>query len=152
MNCEFGEKVSMLIDGELSAAEEINVRRHLENCPECRELEKDLLFFRERIREAALDDFEKQIYELPVFESEKPFWKRGIMLPVPAFAGLLMVFACLIFWGVYVYLKTPPENLSAGKITPVRPENPPAGASLARFDQGGRAEIYIISTATEVKK
>lgn len=55
MNCSLAEKVSMLIDGELSEPESLQVRAHIAGCAECRNLEKDFLFFREQIKESAAD-------------------------------------------------------------------------------------------------
>jgi hypothetical protein len=49
MNCSFTEKVSSLIDGELSAGEAREVERHLLGCDECRQLRADFLNLRTHI-------------------------------------------------------------------------------------------------------
>jgi|ERR1041384_1031264 transcription initiation factor TFIIIB Brf1 subunit/transcription initiation factor TFIIB len=49
MNCSFTEKVSSLIDGELSAVEEREVERHLLGCNECQQLRADFLNLRTHI-------------------------------------------------------------------------------------------------------
>jgi len=49
MNCSFTEKVSSLIDGELSAVEAREVERHLPGCNECRQLRADFLNLRTHI-------------------------------------------------------------------------------------------------------
>jgi negative regulator of sigma E activity len=49
MNCSFTEKVSSLIDGELSAGEAREVERHLVGCNECQELRADFLNLRTHI-------------------------------------------------------------------------------------------------------
>ncbi len=49
MNCSFTEKVSSLIDGELSAVEAREVERHLVGCNECQELRADFLNLRTQI-------------------------------------------------------------------------------------------------------
>ena len=49
MNCSFTEKVSSLIDGELSAVEAREVERHLLGCNECQELRADFLNLRTQI-------------------------------------------------------------------------------------------------------
>ena len=49
MNCNFTEKISSLIDGELSAVEAREVERHLVGCNECQELRADFLNLRTQI-------------------------------------------------------------------------------------------------------
>ncbi len=49
MNCSFTEKVSSLIDGELTAAEARKVERHLVGCNECQQLRADFLNLRTQI-------------------------------------------------------------------------------------------------------
>ena len=49
MNCSFTEKVSSLIDGELSAVEAREVERHLPGCNECQQLRADFLNLRTHI-------------------------------------------------------------------------------------------------------
>ena len=49
MNCSFTEKVSSLIDGELSATEAREVERHLPGCNECQQVRADFLNLRTHI-------------------------------------------------------------------------------------------------------
>lgn len=49
MNCSFTEKVSSLIDGELTPAEAREVERHLITCSECQQLRFDFLNLRSQI-------------------------------------------------------------------------------------------------------
>jgi hypothetical protein len=49
MNCSFTEKVSSLIDGELSAVEAREVERHMPGCNECQQLRTDFLNLRTQI-------------------------------------------------------------------------------------------------------
>lgn len=49
MNCSFTEKISSLIDGELSPAEAREVERHLLTCSECELLRADFLNLRSRL-------------------------------------------------------------------------------------------------------
>ena len=49
MNCSFTEKVSSLIDGELTASEAREVERHLVGCNECQQLRADFLNLRTQI-------------------------------------------------------------------------------------------------------
>src|SRR5215207_1210599 len=49
MHCSFTEKISSLIDGELSATEAREVERHLVTCSECQEVRGDFLNLRSQI-------------------------------------------------------------------------------------------------------
>jgi len=49
MNCNFTEKVSSLIDGELTPAEMREVDRHLVSCSECQQMRADFLNLRNQI-------------------------------------------------------------------------------------------------------
>jgi hypothetical protein len=49
MSCNFTEKVSSLIDGELAAAEAREVERHLLSCAECEQVRADFLSLRSQI-------------------------------------------------------------------------------------------------------
>jgi negative regulator of sigma E activity len=49
MNCNFTEKVSSLIDGELAQAEAREVERHLLTCGECQQIRSDFLNLRSQI-------------------------------------------------------------------------------------------------------
>src|SRR5829696_3898674 len=49
MSCNFTDKISSLIDGELAPAEAREVERHLLNCSECEQLRADFLNLRSQI-------------------------------------------------------------------------------------------------------
>ncbi|HSK64539.1 MAG TPA: zf-HC2 domain-containing protein, partial [Pyrinomonadaceae bacterium] len=49
MNCSFTEKISSLIDGELSPVEAREVERHLHTCAQCEEVRADFLNLRSQI-------------------------------------------------------------------------------------------------------
>jgi negative regulator of sigma E activity len=49
MNCNFTEKVSSLIDGELTPTETREIERHLLNCGECQQMRADFLNLRSQI-------------------------------------------------------------------------------------------------------
>src|ERR1044071_9617692 len=49
MNCSFTEKISSLIDGELSAVEAREVERHLVGCNECQQMRADFFSLRTQI-------------------------------------------------------------------------------------------------------
>ena len=49
MSCDFTEKISLLIDGELSEHEAREVQRHLTECAGCQAARADFLSFRTEI-------------------------------------------------------------------------------------------------------
>ena len=149
MKCEFTKKVSMLIDGELPEAESVEIRAHIEDCAECRNAEKGFLFFRQQLKESAKEVYEK--YKLTDFQTaeEKPFWKKEVRLPIPVFASLMIFTAVLFVWAAVLSF-TNSETISADKNTPKIPVQKPDSSaededSLAKFDKGKRAEIYVVS-------
>jgi anti-sigma factor RsiW len=54
MTCDFTERVSLLIDGELSAAEARETERHILNCSECQQVRSEFLNLRSQINEIAI--------------------------------------------------------------------------------------------------
>lgn len=148
MNCSFAEKVSTLIDGELSESESRQVRRHVADCAECQNLEKDFLFFREQVKESVAD-FVVEPLKTPAFSSGKrlPFWGKGISIPVSVLAVFILLVIGLIGWlSLSKYNRTGEiavENII--KKPTAKTEAIPEDVSIARFDKGGRAEIYVVS-------
>jgi anti-sigma factor RsiW len=149
MNCSFAEKVSMLLDDELSLMEIESIRAHIADCSECRNLEKDFLFFRQQIK-TSVSDFsdtgEVKVSPFPI-RKQTPVWSRWISLPVPALALFAFALVCLGAWiassrfsrnSIDTAMQAPVNNAAPKK------ENPPSEISLARYDNGGRAEIYVM--------
>lgn len=137
MECNYAAQVSLLIDGEISSEESEKIRKHIGGCKECQDLEKDFLFFREQIK----DSSQTKDFVLPRNLSEKkaPFWKRVIPIPAPVFVGVFIAFIVLgiFFW----HTKNAQKEQLAKTPKSVSGEN-----SLARFDKGGKAEIYVLSS------
>lgn len=50
MDCEYLEKISLLIDDRISLSEAEGLRTHIDNCQECRRTEKSFLVLRQQIR------------------------------------------------------------------------------------------------------
>lgn len=149
MNCNFAAKVSILIDGELNDAESEKVRAHIEGCSVCQNLEKDFLFFREQIRESAADFEIEQLKT--VFPSKRKIsvWKKGISLPVPIFAAFVLVLIGLGAWAISLRFSQTNEIVveNPSKKLPEKNNNQSGEISLARYDNGGRAEIYVAPRA-----
>lgn len=145
MNCDYAIKVSILIDGEMPENEREEAQAHVAACEACRKMEKDFLFFRAQI--AAAEDLTSRSLKTHIFPTREkiPFWKKAVALPVPVLAVLLLVFIGFGAWlsvsRFYASREISGEN--SGKIEPPKFENPAGAFSLARFDNGGRAEIYV---------
>ena len=152
MDCNYAAKVSMLVDGELSAEEIETVKNHLADCADCQSLEKDFLFFREQIKESV----EAKEFAPPDFSSQKqtPFWKKAIAMPIPVFAAIVLFLAVAGGWLIAPRFNQTPDNLSANPPKKDSPKNDssPNETSLARYDKGGRAEIYVTSQKTKRDK
>ena len=132
MDCNFAVKVSLLIDEELSSEESEKVKNHLADCAKCQQLEKDFLFFREQIKESGkVKDFE-------LSEKKTPFGKKVIAIPAPVFVGLLIT---LIGLGIWFLVAKVNQSEQLAKDNPT--QNQPNEVSLAKYDKGGRAEIYV---------
>lgn len=145
----------MLVDGELPAAEIEPVRKHLADCAECRDLEKDFLFFRHQIKSSVSEPFAAGQTKISPVASRKPtpFWRGWISLPVPALALFIILLIALGAWLISsgrnsrtledTAKQSPVKNVASetGKTT--------AAFSLARYDAGGRAEIYVVAGQTK---
>lgn len=119
MNCGFTEKISSLIDGELSATEAREVERHMLSCAQCEEARADFLNLRGQISgfEASLPG-EVQNRELAKILS-KPApghrlnWNWGY--GAAAFASIVIV-ALIIGLSFY---QRPPEEVASKSPVPV---------------------------------
>ena len=154
MDCDFAEKVSMLIDGELSAAEIESVGKHIVVCAECQSLEKDFLFFRQQIKTSVSQQNEAgQAKIMSASVGKKtPFWGERISLPVPALAVLALVLLCFGAWVISSrFERTSVETATQTPVKNPAPKtaNTPGEVSLARYDAGGRTEIYVAPRQTK---
>jgi len=156
MNCSFEEKVSMLIDGELSDSESLRVRAHIAGCAECLETEKDFLFFRQQLRESASEFVGEKMTTPQIFPvKKKSFWRKGISIPIPVFAIFILILCGLSFWLIASRFgqsgETAVEN--SVKNLPAKIDKTSGEISIAQYDNGGRAEIYVVPrVGNEVRK
>ena len=101
MNCSFTEKVSSLIDGELSAVEAREVERHLVGCHECQQLRADFLNLRTQIAgfETSLKPEVQNRALKKILGTESRVPARGLRwsfgTPAVAFATLLIAAAII---------------------------------------------------------
>ncbi len=115
MTCSFTEKISSLIDGELSTAEAREVERHLIGCNECQEVRADFLNLRSQLAgfETSLEPAVqnralKKILSTPRRTPARGFaWGFGTQ--AAAFATLVIV-AAIIGFLIYRSSNTPTND------------------------------------------
>ncbi|HEV8428585.1 MAG TPA: zf-HC2 domain-containing protein [Pyrinomonadaceae bacterium] len=99
MNCSFTEKISSLIDGELSTAEAREVERHMPGCNDCQQLRADFLSLRSQIAgfETSLQPEVQNRALKKILGTERPGPARGLRwsfgAPAVAFATLVIAAA-----------------------------------------------------------
>ena len=146
MNCSYTEKISSLIDGELSTAEAREVERHLIGCNECQEVRADFLNLRSQIAgfetslaPAVQNRALKKILATPQRKPARGFaWGFGTQ--AAAFATLVIV-AAIIGFLIYKNSSTPTNDKHLAVQTPspvptatVQPE-PEASPSPNKGDE-----------------
>jgi len=115
MTCSFTEKISSLIDGELSTAEAREVERHLIGCNECQEVRADFLNLRSQLvgfetslEPAVQNRALKKILSTPRRAPARGFaWGFGTQ--AAAFATLVIV-AAIIGFLIYRSSNTPTND------------------------------------------
>jgi len=131
MNCSFTEKISSLIDGELSTTEAREVERHLLACSECQEVRADFLNLRSQITsfETSLQPAVQNRALKKILATPRPAparrlkWSFGT--PTVAFAALVIVAAII---GLLMY-KNSNTNPTAQKQVAVNAPTPVPAAS-----------------------
>jgi negative regulator of sigma E activity len=131
MSCDFTEKISQLIDGELSEVEAREVQRHLTQCGACQEARADFLSFRSEISNynpslhpAAQADALKRILGQPVEQPRispakpKLGWSWGFAPRAIAFAAFIVIAALT---GFIVYRATQNKQAEPPQITQKNP-------------------------------
>jgi hypothetical protein len=101
MSCNFTEKISSLIDGELAPAEAREVERHLLNCGECEQLRADFLNLRSQIA-----SFETSLHPAVQNRALKKILARERRVPALqwAFGTQAIAFATLLIVGAIIGL------------------------------------------------
>ncbi|HEU4835522.1 MAG TPA: zf-HC2 domain-containing protein [Pyrinomonadaceae bacterium] len=124
MNCNFTERISSLIDGELSTAEAREVERHLLGCSDCQQVRADFLNLRSQIagfetslQPAVQNRALKKILATPRRAPARGFtW--GFGTSAVAFATLLIV-AAIIGLLMYKSSNTNDQHVAVQTPTPV---------------------------------
>ncbi len=147
MDCKFTEKISLLMDGELTDDESRQTQLHLSACSMCQQTQEDFLLLRQEIRDYPRHpdiSAQRQAIRNLLNSETIPFWRRKIVLPVPAFALIFLLFVALSVWAAYLRATKSPQPTATIQL-PKPLEEPPVSANaldLSRFDKGERAVIY----------
>lgn len=133
MNCSFTEKISSLIDGELSGTDARDVERHLVACTECRQMRDDFLNLRSQITSfetsLAPQVHNRALKKILATQRHTPVrrlqWSFGTQ--AVAFATLLIAFAIVGF-----LLYPNPNHKESGQTAVVQTPAPAPTAEPAK--------------------
>lgn len=155
MECEFTEKVSLLLDAELTPEDALRVKEHISACHACQQAHDDFLRLR---REIKAYDFQPRPFAQArtlarILNMEKlPLWRRSVNIPVPLMALMLAIIVGLGVWSVTLrrtsrsaQSKDVQEKASPVKVLPAQTEVVEgSGVDFSRYDHGERAAIYKV--------
>ena len=139
MDCEWMERVSLFIDGELEPDESAKVEKHLNDCAICQAAQGEFLALRKEINayESRLDPFATSRALTSVLGRKQfSFWRHRIAVPVPAFALILVAAFILGALALRSRLTT--------MTTTTTPAAVASKMDLSAYDRGGRATIQVI--------
>lgn len=145
MDCEFLERVSLLIDGEMSREESEQVREHIAACAVCRLAEQEFLLVRQQIRSygSAPDSYgAAQAFREITREKAASWWGRKIALPAPAFALMVLLVLTSLAWSLIRPAAREPQRNERATRPPVIDQQGADQPDFSRYDHGERAEIY----------
>ena len=154
MSCNFTEKVSQWIDGELIAAEAEQIKLHVAACAICRRAHEDFLLLREQISAYPIEHdraAERRALAKIVGADRVPLWRRKVALPAPAFALIVLMMIALGGWTIATRftrspLQTGAQPAHSANANPSAP-TPSDNLDLSRLDRGERAVIYTVRRA-----
>jgi hypothetical protein len=136
MNCDCTEKISALIDGELSREESQQLERHLLNCVECQDAKTDFLNLRSQITDfpVAFKPAAQRAALTRILGGEKSptrsTWRWAFNPAVATVASLLIVGAVIALL-VYPRLKSNPVTQEIAKVDTRKNNQRPAGPASA---------------------
>ena len=139
MECNFTQKVSQLIDRELSPEDEAATRMHLVACEHCQQAHDEFLRLQRELRahEFQPDPFAKR--RVLALSTSEPFWKRRIAVPIPLVATMLLVVFVLALWISFGRPQT--SRLHTVRIATDEEAGTRETFDLSKFDHGERATI-----------
>lgn len=134
MNCSFTEKVSSLIDGELSAGEAREVERHLVGCNECQQMRADFLNLRTHIAgvETSLQPEvqNRALKKILGTERRAPARRLAWSFAPSAVAFATLVIAAAII-GLLVYQSSKNSDLDSQQVAQQKEQPTPAPSGSA---------------------
>jgi anti-sigma factor RsiW len=139
MDCEWTERVSLFIDGELGPDEAAQVARHLDDCAICQTAQGEFLTLRKEISayESRLDPFATSRALTSVLRRKQfSFWRHRIAVPVPALAFILVAVFILGALALRSRLTSMTATTTPSVVT--------SQTDLSAYDRGGRATIQVI--------
>lgn len=148
MGCDFTEKISLLMDGELPPDESERVRRHILACSTCKQTQEDFLRLRRKIKSYDFDTdslARNQALDRVLYSEKEPLWRMRVSLPVPVFALILIALITSVAWAVFILPTKSESSKGIGGSEEGSSETisaPQNGLDLSRYDGGGRAVIY----------
>src|SRR5258708_21221551 len=113
MECNLTERVSLLIDGELSHEEVSEIKSHIAACAICKQAQTDFLRLRREISayECLQDPGRRQrALNRIVSPGSTPFWKKRLALPVPILALVCTVVVVFAGWVVLRMSRSQPPT------------------------------------------
>jgi len=130
MSCSFTEKISALIDGELSTTEAREVERHLLDCHECQDVRADFLNLRSQIAsfETSLQPAVQNRALKKILSTPRPARRLGWSFGTPAVAFATLVIVAAII-GLLMY-KTSSTSPTEHKEVAVNSPTPVPSASV----------------------
>jgi len=154
MDCEQMERVSQLIDGELTDEEAATTSRHLAACQICSQAQADFLRLRHEIKvhDFKLEPFAKERVLRDVRASlNPPIWRRRISVPVPAIALLLIALVIIVLWSLMRFSRVPAsQEVNVKRVSTDRHSQDVF--DLSRFDHGDRVAIRKIKRVAAVNQ
>jgi len=156
MDCEFTEKVSLLLDAELPPEDALLVTEHISTCTACRQAQDDFLRLRREIKAYEIQPqppFAQAGMLARILNSEKlPLWRRSVSIPVPLMILLLAIIVGLGVWAATLRRASglaqsngAPEKATPVKALPSQTEVVEGeGLDFSHYDHGERAAIYKV--------
>jgi anti-sigma factor RsiW len=157
MDCEFTEKVSLLLDAELPPEEALRVKEHISACAACKQAQDDFLRLRREIKAYEFQPQPRPFAQAGmlarILDSEKlPLWRRSVSIPVPLMTLLLAIIVALGVWSATLrrasrlaQSKGAPEKATPVKAIPSQAEVVEGkGLDFSQYEHGERAAIYKV--------
>jgi anti-sigma factor RsiW len=148
------EKVSLLLDGELTEADAAAMNAHVAACQVCGQAYADFMLLRKETKahEVQLRPFasERALRDI-IATRNPPLWKKRIAIPVPVMLVFLIALAVVGLWSwMRVSRMTAVQEGDTKRIA--TESRSPDVFDLSRFDHGDRATIQKIKRASSVSQ